>query len=1185
MRFRHLFFLIGAVLLLTALALLSWLFTTNSGARWVLRQIPHLTVQKVQGDLAGNMRLSQLHWSNGTTRFSARNLRWDLHPTHLLWGTLDLGSLGLDQAQLHLPAPSSKPDRINLSWPALPLWTRFIGVHVGPMHINNLQAWQGATAALNVSVSTVKNISWQHGDLLIQTLHAEIPEGTLQVSAKLRMEKRELQSQGSWTQGKSPNKKMHINWQTDWVGTTENDFGGPLLLELKQGNSTSKITGIVHIAPRQIVFKSLKIQNPQLAKTAQGFWQIDLPSDSAGNFIMAVKMDRIEPKSMPKSLAAGALSLQLHLQGNLNHYQGLLAISGNQKWGDIHGNVSGTNQGLQFQYTGNLLGATLLPASLQIHWQPQLQVQGQIRVRNFHPQRVRADIPGNLSGDLTFKGAEVAKILSGNLALQILPSQIYQQKLQGQARLHFSGSNWDLEEADLHGPGVRLKASGNLQERLDVALRVANWRGLLPGAQGSSEAQGWVKQQNQNWSGKIQAHALGLAYKGIVVQELKAQASLLPQNQLQAHLQVQGIQYEKHRVNLQAQAVGTLDRFLLGLHAQWVDSHFTLEGLVSHSAQGWGLQLDHTQLQSQSLGHWQLVHAATLSWKNGVARVSPLLVTDAHGSKISVQGLFNPAANQASVDLGLISLPLDFHTHQYDTSIKGYLNAHIHGRCQGACTAEGQWDFQKTRLQWRSDEALHAVNLQLFTGQLHWLPNNLELSTNLQLPDHWGGAQVHLHSPVTLTLPWHWNSQAGLQASIHANIGAALLAQLPIGALKLRSQGEGSIQGAVSGTWAAPQWQGTAELKGLGMYVPQAGLDLQDVGAKLEGSGQDLRITDLQATSGAGTIMGNGLVHLQPDTHFTLQVTGHEFTALNLPQVQAAVSPDLNISGSLKKIMIGGSIHTNRLRILGTDFNGPKPSGDVVFVKNVQHARSGPALSVALKVTLGNDAKVLISGLRASLVGDLDVRMDDGKNPQVTGILHMVDGHYDIYGHTLDFERGSINFHGEASQANLDVLAVRSIKNSDSFAVDNTPVKAGVQVTGTLQVPQVTLYSSPSMSQADILSYLVLGTPSSSLGNQNELLSAAAGTLFSASRAALFGNSLSNTGIDVGVTSNGESGLSGAMVTLGHYLTPDLYLSVGQSVMGNGTVARLRYRISKHIELQTESGTQNGANLFYRIDF
>lgn len=197
----------------------------------------------------------------------------------------------------------------------------------------------------------------------------------------------------------------------------------------------------------------------------------------------------------------------------------------------------------------------------------------------------------------------------------------------------------------------------------------------------------------------------------------------------------------------------------------------------------------------------------------------------------------------------------------------------------------------------------------------------------------------------------------------------------------------------------------------------------------------------------------------------------------------------------------------------------------------------------------------------------------------------MVNGHYDIYGHSLDFERGSINFHGAASQANLDVLAVRTIKNSDSFAVDNTPVKAGVQVTGTLQVPQVNLYSNPSMSQADILSYLLLSTPSSGLGNQDELLSAAAGTLFSASRAALFGNSLSNSGIDVGVTSNGQQGLSGAMVTLGHYLTPDLYLSVGQSVMGNGTVARLRYRVSKHIELQTENGTQNGANIFYRIDF
>ena len=198
----------------------------------------------------------------------------------------------------------------------------------------------------------------------------------------------------------------------------------------------------------------------------------------------------------------------------------------------------------------------------------------------------------------------------------------------------------------------------------------------------------------------------------------------------------------------------------------------------------------------------------------------------------------------------------------------------------------------------------------------------------------------------------------------------------------------------------------------------------------------------------------------------------------------------------------------------------------------------------------------------------------------------MVDGKYEIYGNSLTFEKGTILFSGPPKAASLDVLAVRKIKNSNSFAVDNETILAGVQVTGNLSHPVVNLYSKPSMAQNDILSYLILGTPSTGLQSQEALLSAAAGQLFSAGRAAVFGNSISSSGIDVGVSSsNNSSGLAADMVTLGHYITPNLYFSVGQSILGQGTVARLRYRISRHIEIQTESGTQDGANIFYRIDF
>ncbi|MHB1581959.1 MAG: translocation/assembly module TamB domain-containing protein, partial [Acidithiobacillus sp.] len=695
----------------------------------------------------------------------------------------------------------------------------------------------------------------------------------------------------------------------------------------------------------------------------------------------------------------------------------------------------------------------------------------------------------------------------------------------------------------------------------------------------------WVARPQAQWTGEIQGTGQGLAYRGVKINTLKTQAELRATNALQATIKVKGLAYAGHRIDLQAHAQGPLTRFTLGLDAQWPQSRLSVAGLVSHQTDVWGLQLGKATLTSTPLGNWQLLHPATLQWDNGTGSLSKMAFADTFGARITAKGRYTPAMNQADLGFDLQSLPLDFHTQTEGASLHGFLNAHLQAQCHGVCHVEGHWDFQKTELQWRQAGTPHTLSLQAFTGQLHWLPKDLSLAADLGLANDWGNAQVTLHSPATLALPWHWDTNAPLQGVIKAHLGAPLFAAIPIGSLRIQPQGQGTIDAQVLGSWAHPQWTGTAQLQGLGFFVPQAGLDVHGVDARFVGDGKELRISQLQASSGSGQISGTGIVELQQANDFTLHVTGKNFTALNLPQVEAAVSPDLSISGNRNKINIQGNIHTNRLRILGTDFSGPKPSSDVVFVKNV-HKSSGHALGVNVHVTLGNDARVVISGLRARLVGSLAVEMHDGQSPQVDGTLRMVDGHYAIYGHTLTFQRGFILFHGAANQANLDVLAVRTIKSSSSFAVDNTPVEAGVQVTGTLQVPQVALYSKPSMSQTDILSYLVLGTPSSGLTSQDALLSAAAGTLFSASRAAVFGDSLSSSGIDVGVSSNGNAtGLAGAMVTLGHYLTPDLYLSVGQSVLGNGTVARLRYRISRHIELQTESGTQNGANIFYRIDF
>jgi translocation and assembly module TamB len=58
-----------------------------------------------------------------------------------------------------------------------------------------------------------------------------------------------------------------------------------------------------------------------------------------------------------------------------------------------------------------------------------------------------------------------------------------------------------------------------------------------------------------------------------------------------------------------------------------------------------------------------------------------------------------------------------------------------------------------------------------------------------------------------------------------------------------------------------------------------------------------------------------------------------------------------------------------------------------------------------------------------------------------------------------------------------------------------------------------------------------------------------------------------------------------SLVTLGKYLTPQLYISYGYSVFTNEQLLTLRYQISRQWEIETRRGNELGVDLYYRINF
>ena len=128
---------------------------------------------------------------------------------------------------------------------------------------------------------------------------------------------------------------------------------------------------------------------------------------------------------------------------------------------------------------------------------------------------------------------------------------------------------------------------------------------------------------------------------------------------------------------------------------------------------------------------------------------------------------------------------------------------------------------------------------------------------------------------------------------------------------------------------------------------------------------------------------------------------------------------------------------------------------------------------------------------------------------------------------------------------------------------------------GTLKKPRVTFFSDPPMGQAEALNYLLTGG-GSSRGS-------------AASGAAVVGGNLlvkevgRQIGLDdVGVTRQDDS--DDLSLYVGTYLTPQLYMQYVNEMGDKANKVRLRYDLTKKIQVEAETGDVQSVDVFYTIE-
>ncbi len=110
--------------------------------------------------------------------------------------------------------------------------------------------------------------------------------------------------------------------------------------------------------------------------------------------------------------------------------------------------------------------------------------------------------------------------------------------------------------------------------------------------------------------------------------------------------------------------------------------------------------------------------------------------------------------------------------------------------------------------------------------------------------------------------------------------------------------------------------------------------------------------------------------------------------------------------------------------------------------------------------------------------------------------------------------------------------------------------------------------------------YIELGKPVEQGKMQSALLAQAAGALLSSGKSASLQDDLKKRfGIDTFNVDSQGGDFRNSIVSVGKYLTPDLYVSIGRSIFTGDNQFTVTYSLSKNWEVQSKTGNESGATL------
>ena len=1215
---------LAVVALLGVLLLALWaVLGTQAGSRWALGRVPGLSVEHFQGHLGGQWSADHVLWQQDSSRVELQAPQWDWSPACLLRMTLCIDRLDVEQVSLQFP-PSTEESSGPIALPdlKLPLAIQLGDVRVGSLLFNGSEELKGLQLAAH----------WTAAGLQIDSVHVQ-RDGLVLDLAGL------LQPIGDWPLTASGNLSLpYAPGGAPWQVALNVD--GDLLKTLKlnadsSGYLPAKLTGelqpLVENLPAQLHitadgFKPSAdlpdtLQLNQLDLTAKGdlnsgyqlLGKAVLPAEKGPvDLLLQGKVDAKGAQVAGLDLNAGDKQ-SLKLTAQLDWQQGFSAEAKidwlDFPWHRLYPVIDEPQVALRTfngeisykdgNYLGNLKAdldgpagkfnvVTPFSGDLKQIFLPELKLTaGQGRAEGhlnlqfadgiawdtaldlsaLNPAYWVAELPGTLAGPLRSKGEFKNEHLKLNADLDL------KGRLRGQtavlaAKADGAGEQWTLANLDIRLGDNRINGSGSLQQRLagQIDIKLARLAQLWPQLRGQVNGRLDVAGSLKAPQGKLGLKGQQLAFADNRLQSLTLDASLDNAQRAKIDLKGSGIQSGDTQVGtltasaqgdiqqqkVQLDLVGPLVKLALALDGTLDKGNWRgrlASGDVQAGGQDWKLQ---APAKIERLADGKLTFAAHC-WVSGPASLC------GEDQRLMPEPKLRYHLKQFPIDSLAAFLPKDFawqgklnadlQLDLPDSGPKGLVSVDASGGILRVKDKDQWLDFPYDTLKLET-----TLNPKRIDTQLNFRGGKLgELMLQAQI------------NPLPKNKPITGNFSL---------VGLDLAVARPFVPMVETLSGKLNGNGRISGGLLAPQVNGNVNLVGGEIAGPELPISLEGLNVQALIAGESVQLNGGWRSGKAGQGSLKGQIDWGQALVVDLSLQGSQLPVTVEPYAVLEVAPDLKISLKNDKLAVAGKVQIPRGDITVRELppSTVKVSDDTVIIgSQTEEGKPPMAMAMDIDVVVGED-KLNFSGfgLTAKVQGQVHI----GDNLDTRGELWLNDGRYRAYGQRLDVRRARLLFAGPLDQPYLDIEAIR--KTND--------VVAGIRLSGSAEQPTTQIFSEPAMSQEQALSYLVLGRPLSSTGEDNNMLAQAAlglGLMGSAGVTSDLANKLGIQDFDLDTQGSGNNT---AVVASGK-ITEKLSLRYGVGVFEPASTIALRYLLSKKVYLEVASGVASSLDIFYKRDF